>query len=137
MGYAAAVALVGLMFSMISIKLMSMAENAQITMIGAAGRHRSRILRQNEKIVAAAIGARKFLAIRIGIVFFGRLSSLIFLVEDMYPEKFVEGATMAMMNTVMLPNKLGKAVKKHGKGAAKKVITKYNQKRKNRSVKSN
>jgi len=136
MGYAAAIALVGLMFSMISIKLMSMAENAQITMIGAAGRQRRRILKQNEKIVAAAIGARKFLVIRIGIVFFGKLSSLIFLVEEMYPEKFVEGATMAMMNTVMFPNKLGKVVKKHGKGAAKRVITKYNQKRKSKSLKS-
>jgi hypothetical protein len=121
MGFAAAVALLGLTFSIISIRLMLMAENAQIVMVGAIGKRRQ-LLKQNDKIVAVAIGARKFLAIKIGIVFFGKASSIIFATQDMYPEKIVEGATLAMMNTVLLSNKLGKVVTKHGRDAAEKIM---------------
>jgi hypothetical protein len=128
MGFAAVVAVLGLAFSIISIRLMSIAENAQITMVGTIGKRR-RLLKRNDRIVAVAIGARKFLAIKIGIVFFGRVSSLIFAVEDMYPERIVEGATMAMMNTVTVSNKLGKAVKRRSRHAAEKIMTKYNDRR--------
>ena len=131
MGFAAAVALLGLTFSIISIRLMSMAENAQIVMVGAIGKRRQ-LLKQNDRVVAVAIGARKFLAIKIDIVFFGRVSSIIFATQDMYPEKIVEGATLAMMNTVLLSNKLGKAVTKHSKDAAEKIMTRYNDRRKSK-----
>ena len=131
MGFAAIVALLGLTFSIISIWLMSIAENAQIVMVAAKGRHRQ-LLKRNDKVVAVAIGARKFLAIKIGIVFFGKVSSIIFAAQDMYPEKIVEGATMAMMNTVLLSNKLGKVVKKHSRGAAEKIVTRYSDRRKSK-----
>jgi hypothetical protein len=69
-----------------------------------------------------AIGARRFLVIKIGIVFFGKASSIIFATQDMYPEKIVEGATLAMMNTILLSNKLGKVVTKHSRDAAEKMM---------------
>jgi hypothetical protein len=128
MGFGVVIALIGLTFSIISIRLMSVVENAQVVIVEAVGRHR-RLRRQSDKVVALAIGARKFLVIRIGIVFFGKASSIIFTSQDMYSEKIVEGATMAMMNTVLLSSKLEKIVSKHSRDAVGKVMTTYHKKR--------
>jgi hypothetical protein len=128
MGFGVVIALIGLTFSIISIRLMSVVENAQVVIVEAVGRHR-RLRRQSDKVVALAIGARKFLVIRIGIVFFGKASSIIFTSQDMYSEKIVEGATMAMMNTVLLSSKLEKIVSKHSRDAVGKVMTTYHEKR--------
>ena len=89
MGFAVVVALLGLTSSIISIRLMSTVENAQIVMVGTIGK-RHRLLKQNDKVVAVAMGARKFLAVKMGILFFGKVSSIIFAIEGMYPEKIVE-----------------------------------------------
>jgi hypothetical protein len=125
MGFGVVIALIGLTFSIISIRLMSMVENAQVVIMG---KHR-RLLRQNEKVVALAMGARKFLAIRIGIVFFGKASSIIFASQDMYSEKIVEGATLAMMNTVLLSSRLERIVTRHGRDAVGKVMAAHYEKR--------
>lgn len=131
MGYGSIAGLVGLAFSMISIKLISTVENAQIVLVEAVGK-RPRSLRPNKKIVALAIGARKLFVIKIGILFFGKISSIIFAAEAMYPEKAVEGATMSIMNTVLLSSRIGKVAAKHSKHVAKKIRSKCFQKRKNR-----
>jgi hypothetical protein len=130
MSFGVVIALVGLTFSIISIRLMSIVENAQVVIVGAIGKHHRRLLKQNDKVVAVGIGARKFLAIKIGIAFFGKVSSIIFASQDMYSEKIVEGATLAMMNTVLLSNKLGKVAAKHSRDTAEKIMTKYYDKRK-------
>jgi len=116
MGFGVIVALVGLAFSIISIRLMSMAENAQVTL----GRHR-KLLEQN---FALAIGARIF-----AIMLFGKASSIIFASQNMYSEKIVEGATLAMMNTVLLSSKLEKIVTKHSRDAVGKMMAAYYEKR--------
>ena len=133
MSFGVVIALVGLTFSIISIRLMSIVENAQVVIVGAIGKRR-RLLKQNDKVVALAMGARKFLVIKIGIVFFGKASSIIFATQDMYSEKIVEGATLAMMNTVLVSSKLGKAVTKHSRKAAGKikVVTKHATSRRSR-----
>jgi hypothetical protein len=117
MGFGAVVALLGLIFSIISIRLMAIAENAQV-----ATEKPRKLLKQNDRVVAMAIGARKFLAIKIGIVVFGKASSIIFETQEMYPEKNVEIATLAMMNTVLLSSKLGKAFTERSRGIAEKII---------------
>lgn len=122
MGYGAMVALVGLAFSMISIKLMSIVENAQIVITGAI-ENNQRFSKYNTLVVAFAIGTRKFLAIRVGIIFFGKISAIIFAAESMYPEKVVERATLGIMNTVLLSNRINKVVAKHGRHAAKRIKT--------------
>jgi hypothetical protein len=53
----------------------------------------------------------------------------------MYLEKIVEGATLAMMNTVLLSNKLEKVVTKHSRDAAEMIMTKYYDKQKIESEK--
>jgi hypothetical protein len=125
MGYGAIVALVGLIFSMISIKLISVVENAQVVIVSRMGK-RPRSLRPKQKVVALAMGARKFLVLKIGIVFFGKVSSIIFAAEAMYPEKVIEGATLSIMNTVLLSSRIGKVATKHGKHVAKKIRSRYN-----------
>lgn len=120
MGYGAMVALVGLAFSMISIKLMSIVENAQIVITGATER-KQRFSKCNTLVVSFAIGTKKFLAIRVGIIFFEKISAMIFAAESMYPEKVVERATVGIMNTVLLSNRINKVVAKHGRHAAKRI----------------
>ena len=122
MGYGAMVALVGLAFSMISIKLMSMVENAQVVMMGAMENKR-RFSKYNTLVVAYAIGAKKFLVIRVGIIFFGKISAMIFAVESMYPERVVERATLAIMNTVLLSNRINKIAVSHGRHTVKRLKT--------------
>lgn len=82
MGYGELVALVGLVFSMISIKLMSIVENAQFVITGAM-ENKKRFSKYNTLIVAFAIGTKKFLLIRVGIIFFGKISAMIFAAESM------------------------------------------------------
>lgn len=123
MGFGAVVALVGLTFGMISIKLMSIVENAQIVIIGAIGTRRLQL--KQKKVVALAIGTRRYFVLRIGIVFFAKLSSMIFAAQGMYPEKAIEGATLKMMTTVQLSNRIGRAAAKHGKHAVKKIRMRY------------
>jgi hypothetical protein len=135
MGSNPLVAIVGLTFSMISIKLASMVESAQVVIVETIGK-RSRSMRPRRKVVALAIGARKFLVIKIGIVFFGRISSIIFAVEEMYTAKVVEGATLSIMNTVLLSSRIGKVAAKHGRHVAKKIHSRYSgfkEKRLNRT----
>jgi hypothetical protein len=122
MGFSAAVALVGLIFGMISIKLMSIIENAQVVMTGAIGNN-SKMSRNKKRIIASVMGTRKIIAIKMGVIFFGRISSLIFAVEAMYPEKAVERATLVIMNTVLVSNKIGRVAAKHGRSAARRMRT--------------
>jgi hypothetical protein len=124
MGFAALVMLVGLVFGMISIKLMSVVENAQIVVV--RGKRISNDLGRStvvptRVIVAFAMGARKLIILRIGIWFFTRLSTIVFTVEGMYPEKFVEGAALKMMKTVMISNRIRAATVKQGKHVARKI----------------
>lgn len=122
MGYGAMVALVGLAFSMITIKLMSIVENAQIVITGAVEK-KQRFSKYNTLIVAFAIGTKKFLVIRLGIIFFGKISAIIFAAESMYPEKVVERATLVIMNTVLISNRINKIAAKHGRHTAKRIKT--------------
>ncbi len=122
MGYGAMVALVGLAFSMISIKLMSMIENAQVVITGAM-ENKQRFSKYNTLVVAFAIGTRKFLVMRVGIIFFGKISAIIFAAESMSPERVVERATLAIMNTVLLSNRINKTALKHGRHTAKRIKT--------------
>ncbi|HXV46866.1 MAG TPA: hypothetical protein VD736_09355 [Nitrososphaera sp.] len=123
MGFNALVALVGLTFSMISIKLMSALENAQVIAGRINSRRHSRM--RNDKIVALAMSTPKLLAIRIGVAFFGKISSIIFVAEAMYPERVVEGATMAIMKTVVISNRIRIVTTKHGKHAMTHIKTRY------------
>jgi hypothetical protein len=127
MGFAALVALVGLMFGMISIKLMSIVENAQIVVATRVRQSNNRLNRaalraaKGKKIVMFAMSTPKLVFLRMGIAFFGRMSSIIFLAEAMYPEKVVEGAAFAMMKTVLVSNRIRVATVRTGKHAIKKI----------------
>lgn len=131
MGFAALFALVGLMFGMISIKLMSIVENAQVVVVRKGSRLRHKSLRgtRRKKIVAFAISTQKLLFLRVSIVFFARISSIIFIVEAMYPEKVVEGAALAMMKTVVISNRIRVATMRNGKHVIKKIKMKNQVKR--------
>jgi hypothetical protein len=125
MGFAEAVMILGLVFGMISIKMMSMLENAQIVVVKGV-RVSTRLGRKSKaapgkKIVAFAMGTRKILFLRIGIMFFTRISSLIFAAEAMYPEKLVEGAAVTMMKTVMISSRIRAATVRKGRHAIKKI----------------
>ena len=132
MGFAPLVALVGLVFGMISIKLMSIVENAQIVIVKGVkktNRLRPESLQgiRSKKIVAFAISSHKLLFLRIGILFFSRISSIIFIAEAMYPEKIVEGAAFAMMKTVVISNRIRVATVRNGRHAIHKVKRKNNK----------
>lgn len=118
------VEVIGLVFSMIAIKLMMAVESTQVTIVGAIGQRRPK---RPQKIVALTIGAKKFFMLKIGIVFFGRISGLIFFFEEMYAEKTVQAAASTMMNTIVLSNKMiaGTATKytRHAARAVKKGVT--------------
>lgn len=132
MGFAALAALVGLAFGMISIKLMSIVENAQIVVATQVRKGNSRLRRasldgvRGKKIVVFAISTPKLVFLRIGIVFFGRISAIIFLAEAMYPEKVVEGAAFAMMKTVLVSNRIRVVTVRKSKHAIKKIKMKNN-----------
>lgn len=113
------VEVIGLAFSMIAIKMMMVVENAQVTIVGVIGQARPR---KPKKVVALAIGAKKFFMLKIGIVFFGRISGLIFLVQEMYAEKTVQAAAASMMNTIVVSNKIvGQAATRYTRHAARAV----------------
>jgi hypothetical protein len=126
MGFAALVALVGLIFGMISIKLMSIAENTQIVVLKGV-RETNRFRRESlnrarsKKIVASVKSTPKLFLLQLGIAFFARISSLIFIAEAMYPEKVVEGAALAMMKTVVISNRIRVLTVRSGKHAIQKV----------------
>lgn len=94
------VAFVGLLFSMLSIRLMAAAESAQVIVAGAIGHQ------LQNRVVAMTMGTRKFLLMRVGIAFFSRASWLIFTVEGMYVEKVVQGAALAMLKTTITSNRV-------------------------------
>ena len=131
MGFAPLVALVGLVFGMIAIKLMSIVENAQIVVVKGV-RKSNRLRRESlkgiksKKIVAFAISTHKLLFLRISISFFVRISSIIFIAEAMFPEKIVEGAAFAMMKTVVISNRIRVATVRNGRYTIQKIRMKNN-----------
>ena len=113
------VEVIGLAFSVIAIRLMMALENTQVTIVGAIGQARPR---RPERVVALAISAKKFFILKLGIVFFGRISALIFQVQEMYAEKVVQSAASSMMNTIVVSNKqIGRVATKYTKHAARAV----------------
>lgn len=126
MGFGALVVLVGLVFSMISIKLMSIVENTQIRVSRTVKAGNTRLSRASKgtrgnKVVVLAISTPKLVFLRIGVIFFGRISTIIFLAEEMHPAKVVEGAAFAMMKTVLVSNQIRIVTVGHGKRAIKKI----------------
>lgn len=113
------VEVIGLAFSMIAIRLMIALENTQVTIVGAIGQAKPK---PPEKVVALAISAKKFFMLKMGIFFFGRISALIFQVQEMYAEKSVQAAASTMMNTIVVSNKMfGRAASKYTRHAARAV----------------
>jgi|GEM_PF-2287928 len=113
------VEVVGLAFSMIAIRLMMVLENTQVTIVGAIGQARAN---RPKRVVALAIGAKKIFVLKVGIVFFGRISALIFQVQEMYAEKTVQAAASSMMNTIVVSNKMiGRAASRYTRHAARTV----------------
>lgn len=113
------VEVIGIAFSMIAIRLMMALESTQITIVGAIGQARPR---RPEKVVALAISAKKFFVLKIGIVFFGKISAMIFQVQEMYAEKTVQAAASSMMNTIVVSNKkIGSAASRYTRHAARTV----------------
>jgi len=131
MGFAPLVALVGLVFGMIAIKLMSIVENAQIVVVKGV-RKSNRLRRESlkgiksKKIVTFAISTHQLLFLRISISFFVRISSIIFIAEAMFPEKIVEGAAFAMMKTVVISNRIRVATVRNGRNTIQKIRMKNN-----------
>jgi hypothetical protein len=112
------IALVGLTFSILAIRLMMVVENAQIVVVGVIGQH----LPKKQKAIVFAIGTKKFYILKIGIAIFGRISSLIFLLQEMEIEKTVQGAASIMMSTILIPNKtISNVATKYTRHAVKKV----------------
>lgn len=110
---------IGLAFSVVAIRLMMVVENAQVTIAGTIGQ---KLPKKSKKVVAMTIGAKKFLVLKMGIVFFGRISSLIFLVQEMYAEKTVQLAASTMMNTILVSNRrVGRAATRYTRHAARAV----------------
>lgn len=113
------VEVIGLAFSVIAIRLMIALEKSQVTIVGAIGQAKSR---RPQKVVAFAIGAKKFFVLKLGIVFFGRISALIFQVQEMYAEKTVQAAASSVMNTIVVSNKMiGQAATRYTRHAARAV----------------
>jgi hypothetical protein len=115
------VAFVGLLFSMLSIRLMAVVEGAQVIVAGAIGRQQQQL---QSRVVAMGMGTRKFLLVRVGIAFFSKTSWLIFTVEGMYMEKVVQSAALAMLKTTISSNKVRMAAAttaRHTKHAARRL----------------
>lgn len=136
MGFTALVALIGLVFGMISIKMMATLEGAQVIVVRKSSHIRihSRKVLEVHKIVTFAMSAQKVLFLRIGINFFARISSLIFAAEAMYPEKVVESAAFAIMKTVVVSNRIRTITVTHSKHALNKVKTRYYRNSRTRAV---
>ena len=109
------IAFIGLVFSMMAIRLMRYAENAQVVITGAIGQQ------LQNRVVVMTMGTRKFFAVKVGIVFFSKTSSLIFALQEMYPERLVQGAAMTVLKTTLVSNKVKVAAKKHGRHAAHRI----------------
>lgn len=109
------IAFIGLVFSMMAIRLMSYAENAQVVITGSIGQQ------LQNRVVAMTIGTRKFLAVKVCIAFFTKTSSLIFILQEMYPERLVQGAAMTVLKTSLVSNKVKVAAKKHGRHAVHRI----------------
>jgi hypothetical protein len=125
-GFGAVVALVGLVFSMISIRLMSIVENTQIRVSRTVKAGNTRLSRASKgtrgnKVVVLAISTPKLVFLRIGVIFFGRISAIIFIAEEMYPARVVEGAALTMMKTVLISNQIRVATVRHGRHAIRKI----------------
>jgi hypothetical protein len=118
------IALAGLAFGIISIKLMSTIEKAQVVIVKQIdssvrhGRHRHRV---TERILAFTISSQRLAFLKFGAATFARISSIIFEAGAMYPEKAVEGAAFAMMKTVIVSNRVVTTVRKAGNNTVKKV----------------
>jgi hypothetical protein len=111
-------AVIGLTFSMVAIRLMMVVENAQIVVVGVIGQQ----LPKKHKAIVFAIGTKKFYVLKIFIAFFVKISSLIFLLQEMEMEETVQVAASTMMNTVLTSNKMiGDAATKYTKHAVKNV----------------
>ena len=116
---------------MISIRLMSIVENAQIRVSKSMRAGNTRLLRASKetrgnKVVVFTINTPRLVFLRIGVIFFGRISAIIFLAEEMYPARVVEGAAFTMMKTVLISNQIRIATVRHGKRAIKKIKKKDN-----------
>lgn len=131
MGFGALIALVGLVFSMISIRLMSIVENAQIRVAKTVNAGNTRLSRASKearghKVIAFTTNTPRLVFLRIGVIFFGKISAIIFLAEEMYPARVVEGAALTMMKTVLISNQIRIATVRHGRRAIKKIKKKDN-----------
>jgi hypothetical protein len=120
-------AVVGLTFSMLAIRLMMMVENTQIVVVGVLGQQ----LPKKPRAIVFAIGEKKFYLLKMGITLFVKISSLIFVLQEMYIEKNVQGAASTMMTTIMTSNKMvGNTATKYTKhavrGVKKRVVHHYN-----------
>jgi hypothetical protein len=112
------IALVGLTFSILAIRLMMVVENAQIVVVGVIGQQ----LPKKQKAIVFAIGTKKFHILKIGIAIFERISSLIFLLQEMELEKTVQGAASIMMSTILTSNKtISNVAAKYTRHAVKKM----------------
>ena len=112
------VEVVGLAFSMVAIRLMMAVENTQVVIVDVVGRQ---LPRKSGRVVALTISAKKFFMLKAGIMFFGKISTLIFLTQEMYFEKTVQGAASTMMNTIVSSNKLITRAASNTRHAARKV----------------
>jgi len=112
------VEVVGLAFSMVAIRLMMAVENTQVVIVDVVGRQ---LPRKSGRVVAFTMSAKKFFMLKVGIMFFGKISTLIFLTQEMYFEKTVQGAASTMMNTIVSSNKLITRAATNTKHAARKV----------------
>jgi len=117
MGGGGIIAVVGLAFSMVAIRLMMVVESTQIVFVDVIGQQ---LPRKSSRLVIL-ISAKKFFLLKIGIVFFGRISSLIFLAQEMYLEKTVQSAASTMMNTFVTSNKMISKAATNTRYAAKKM----------------
>lgn len=113
MSFATIVAVIGLVFSMISIRLMSTIEKAQVIVVNRVDESSNRVRNSQmlhravtKKFIAFTISSRKLAFLKIGATVFAKLSSIIFVVESMYPERAIEGAAFAMMKTVVISNRV-------------------------------
>jgi hypothetical protein len=118
MGGGGMVEVVGLAFSMVAIRLMMAVENTQVVIVDVVGRQ---LPRKSGRVVAFTMSAKKFFMLKVGIMFFGKISTLIFLTQEMYFEKTVQGAASTMMNTIVSSNKLITRAATNTKHAARKV----------------
>lgn len=113
MSFATLIAVVGLVFGIISIRLMSIIEKAQVVVIKQVDESSNRVRNTRtlhktitEKFVAITMSSRKLAFLKIGATIFAKMSSIIFIVESMYPERAAQSAAFAMMKTVLISNRI-------------------------------